>query len=141
MSSIDEQWKDKLEAELQRIMLQQSAREVAGKEIGKNGLPYITGIVLIGVVSSYFLEPQAITAVMTVIGAALMAIIGMLSGITGTLEKPDRPEFDVIKILIEKLDLLAQKEQPRMSVDVDKEHVTIQKGEDRIVAAREKRDS
>ena len=50
----------------------ETAKEVAGKSIGKYGLMYITLIVLIGVGSSYFLPEAAITAVMTMIGGALL---------------------------------------------------------------------
>ena len=39
----------------------ETAKEVAGKSIGRFGLFYITLIVLIGVGSSYFLSDSAIT--------------------------------------------------------------------------------
>ena len=52
----------------------ETAKEVAGKSIGRFGLFYITLIVLIGVGSSYFLSDSAITAVMTMIGGALVAL-------------------------------------------------------------------
>ena len=63
---------------------------------------YITLIVLIGVGSSYFLSEAAITAVMTMIGGALVALINMMNGIAGTAEEPEKPEFKVIQTLIEK---------------------------------------
>ena len=59
-----------------------TAKEVAGKSIGRYGLAYITGIVLIGVGASAFLPEAAITAVMTMIGGALVALINMMQGIT-----------------------------------------------------------
>lgn len=62
----------------------ETAKEVAGKSIGRFGLFYITLIVLIGVGSSYFLSDSAITAVMTMIGGALVALINMMNGIAGT---------------------------------------------------------
>ena len=104
----------------------ESAKEVAGKAIGKHGLLYITAIVLIGVGSSYFLTESAITAVMTMVGGALVALINMMNGIAGTQEKPDRPEFEVIQNLI---DRLGQKE-PAMRVDVEDGKVTVRKGDD-----------
>lgn len=104
----------------------ETAKEVAGKAIGKYGLMYITSIVLIGVGSSYFLSEGAITAVMTMIGGALVALINMMNGIAGTVEKPDRPEFEVIQGLIAKL---AEKE-PAMRVDVENGKVTVKKGDD-----------
>jgi hypothetical protein len=104
----------------------ETAKEVAGKAIGQYGLMYITAIVLIGVGSSYFLSESAITAVMTMIGGALVALINMMNGIAGTQEKPDRPEFEVIQHLIAKL---AEKEPP-MRVDVEDGKVTVRKGDD-----------
>jgi proteasome assembly chaperone (PAC2) family protein len=104
----------------------ETAKEVAGKAIGKHGLMYITAIVLIGVGSSYFLDAAAITAVMTMIGGALVALINMMNGIAGTQEKPDRPEFEVIQHLIAKL---AEKEPP-MRVDVENGKVIVRKGDD-----------
>jgi len=104
----------------------ETAKEVAGKAIGQYGLMYITAIVLIGVGSSYFLSEGAITAVMTMIGGALVALINMMNGIAGTQEKPDRPEFEVIQGLIAKL---AEKE-PAMRVDVENGKVTVKKGDD-----------
>jgi hypothetical protein len=104
----------------------ETAKEVAGKAIGQYGLMYITAIVLIGVGSSYFLSEGAITAVMTMIGGALVALINMMNGIAGTQEKPERPEFEVIQNLIAQL---AEKE-PSMRVDVADGKVTVRKGDD-----------
>jgi hypothetical protein len=104
----------------------ESAKEVAGKAIGQYGLMYITAIVLIGVGSSYFLTESAITAVMTMVGGALVALINMMNGIAGTAEKPDRPEFEVIQNLIAQL---AEKEPP-MRVDVEEGKVIVRKGDD-----------
>ena len=104
----------------------ETAKEVAGKAIGEYGLAYITAIVLIGVGSSYFLSESAITAVMTMVGGALVALINMMNGIAGTQEKPERPEFEVIQHLIAKL---AEKEPP-MRVDVEEGKVTVRKGDD-----------
>lgn len=105
----------------------ESAKEVAGKSIGKNGLFYITLIVLIGVGSSYFLSESAITAVMTMVGGALVALINMMNGIAGTQEKQEKPEFKVIEQLITQL---AEKEP--MKVDVGGGKVTVSKGDDKI---------
>ena len=118
--------KAQAEAELNRLEAASPAKEVAGKAIGKHGLAYITAIVLIGVGSSYFLSESAITAVMTMVGGALVALINMMNGIAGTQEKPERPEFDVIQHLISKL---AEKEPP-MRVDVEEGRVTVRKGDD-----------
>ena len=106
----------------------ETAKEVAGKSIGRHGLFYITLIVLIGVGSSYFLAESAITAVMTMIGGALVAIINMMNGIAGTAEKQEKPEFAVMHELIRRLD---KPEQP-MQVDVEGGKVTVRKGDDVI---------
>ena len=47
-----ELFKAKVQAELNRLEAQSSAKDVAGKAIGKDGLKYITVIVVIGVASS-----------------------------------------------------------------------------------------
>ena len=112
----------------------ETAKEVAGKSIGRFGLFYITLIVLIGVGSSYFLSEAAITAVMTMIGGALVALINMMNGIAGTAVKEEKPEFKVIGDLINRLD---QKEAP-MRVDVIDGKVTVAKGHD-IVTMKETR--
>jgi hypothetical protein len=58
----------------------------------------------------------------------------MLANIAGATEKEAKPEFDVIKDLIAKLDRLDLKEMP-MRVDVEGDHVTVTKGDD-VVTAR-----
>ena len=49
-------FKAQAQAELNRLEAQSTAKEVAGKAIGKHGLAYITAIVVIGVAASLFLE-------------------------------------------------------------------------------------
>ena len=66
------------EIELSKMEANAPAKEVASKSIGKYGLFYITLIICIGVGSSYFLSDTAITAVMTMVGGALVALIQML---------------------------------------------------------------
>ncbi len=122
-------------AEAKRIEGSSPAKEVAGKSIGKYGLFYITLIVVIGVVSSLQLDNEKIAAVMGLLGASLTALISMLNNIAGANEKVEvKPEFEVIKDLIAKLDRLDRKEMP-MRVDVEGDHVTVTKGDD-VVTAR-----
>lgn len=128
-------FKEQVKAELNRLEAQSSAKDVAGKAIGKDGLKYITAIVIIGVVSSLFLDNDKIAAVMGLLGASLTALISMLNGIAGTVEKEEKPEFEVIKELIAKLDKLDRKEQP-MRVDVEGGHVTVTKGDDVVRASK-----
>jgi hypothetical protein len=123
--------------ELARMEAQSPAKDVAGKAIGKHGLPYITAIVVIGVVASIFLEEGKMAAVMGLLGASLTALISMLNGIAGTAPKQERPEFDVIKTLIDKLDRLADRTEP-MAVTVDGERVTVKKGDDVVIAGKGK---
>jgi hypothetical protein len=123
--------------ELARMEAQSPAKDVAGKAIGKNGLPYITAIVVIGVVASIFLEESKMAAVMGLLGASLTALISMLNGIAGTAPKQERPEFEVIKTLIDRLDKLADKAEP-MAVTVDGERVTVRKGEDIVTTGKGK---
>jgi hypothetical protein len=72
---------------------------------------------------------------MTMVGGALVALIQMLQGITGTASKEERPEFKVINDLIQRLD----KKEPPMRVDVEEGRVTVSKGDD-TTTVREKAD-
>lgn len=123
--------KTQIKAELQRLEANAPAKEVAGKAIGKNGLFYITLIVVIGVGASVVLENEKIAAVMGLLGAALTALISMLNGIAGASPKQEKPEFEVMRQLIDKLDKLDRAEQP-MKVDVTEGRVTVTKGDDSV---------
>ena len=103
---------------------QETAREATARAIGKHGLIYITLIILIGVGASAFLSESAITAVMTMVGGALVALINMMQGITGTKDKEDKPEFQIIGELIQRLEA---SNEP-MSVTVDGNKVVVSKG-------------
>ncbi len=128
--------KAQAKAELQRLEADSPAKEVAGKAIGKHGLFYITLIVVIGVAASIVLENEKIAAVMGLLGAALTALISMLNGIAGATPKKEKPEFEVIKNLIERLDKLDRKEPP-MKVDVTEGRVTVTKGDDIVTTSKE----
>lgn len=106
---------------------QQTAKEVAGKSIGKQGLFYITLIVVIGVISSLYLDESKIAAVMGLLGSSLVALISMLNSIAGATPKQEKPEFEIMKELISRLDRLADKEP--MVVDIDGDKVTVRKGD------------
>ncbi len=118
---------------LEELKAQDSAKEVAGKAIGEDGLLYIFLIVIVGVGASLFLEGEKIAAVMGLLGASLTALIQMLNGIAGTAPKQEKPEFEVIKDLIHRLDKLDRAEQP-MQVDVEGSKVTVKKGQDVVTA-------
>lgn len=124
--------KAQAEIELKRLVAQSSAKEVAGKAIGEGGLFYITLIIAIGVGASIVLYNEKIAAVMGLLGAALTALISMLNGIAGASPKQDKPEFEVIRNLIEKLDRLSEKDPLR--VDVVGSKVTVTKGDDKVVS-------
>ena len=125
-------FKEQVKAEIARLEAQSSAREVAGKAIGKHGLMYITFIVCIGVGASLYLDESKIAAVIGLVSAALTALISMLNGIAGASPKQEKPEFEVIKSLIERLD---RSEHP-MSVLVEGDRVTVNKGSDQIKTTR-----
>ena len=118
---------------LEELKAQDSAKEVAGKAIGEDGLLYIFLIVLVGVGASLFLDGEKIAAVMGLLGASLTALIQMLNGIAGTAPKQEKPEFEVIKDLIHRLDKLDRAEPP-MQVDVEGSKVTVKKGADIVTA-------
>lgn len=128
-------FKAQAQAELNRLEAQSTAKEVAGKAIGKHGLAYITLIVIVGVGASLMLEESKIAAVIGLVSAALTALIAMLNGIAGANPKQEKPEFEVIRSLIERLDRLADKEPP-MSVTVEGDKVTVVKGQDQIQTSK-----
>jgi hypothetical protein len=64
-----------------------------------------------------------------------VALISMLNGIAGANPKQEKPEFEVMKQLIDKLDKLAEKEPP-MSVTVEGDKVTVKKGGDEIQTSK-----
>ena len=125
----------KLEAdvELAKMEATSPAKEVAGKAIGKYGLWAIVTIVVIGVFASLWLEESKMAAVMGLLGASLTALIQMLNSIAGASQKEEKPEFAVMKQLIDKLDRLDRKE-PSMQVDVEDGKVTVKRGDDKVVA-------
>lgn len=126
-------FKAQAQAELNRLEAQSTAKEVAGKAIGKQALLYIFLIVVVGVGASIVLEENKIAAVIGMAASALTALIQMLNGIAGASPKQDKPEFEVIKSLIDKLDRLDRKEAP-MRVDVEGSKVTVRKGDDTVTA-------
>lgn len=127
--------REQARAELNRLEANSSAKEVAGKAIGKHGLAYITAIVVIGVGSSVVLENEKIAAVMGLLGAALTALISMLNGIAGATPKEEKPEVAIIKSLIDKLDKLDRSEPP-MKVVVEDKVVMVTRGDDTVTSRR-----
>jgi ABC-type proline/glycine betaine transport system ATPase subunit len=123
-----------IKAELNRLDAQQSAKEVAGKSIGQYGLFYITLIVVIGVAASLELDEGKMAAVMGLLGASLTALISMLNNIAGATPKQEKPEFEVMKQLIDRLDRMADRDP--MSVTVDGDKVTVKKGDNSMESAR-----
>jgi hypothetical protein len=126
--------KAQAKVEIGKIEAASSAKDVAGKAIGKHGLFYITLIVVIGVISSLFLENEKIAAVMGLLGASLTALISMLNGIAGANPKQEKPEFDVMKQLIDRLDKMADRDP--MSVEIQGDKVTVKKGNNEIKTER-----
>lgn len=123
-----------ISAELNRLEAQQTAKEVAGKSIGRYGLFYITLIVVIGVAASLELDEGKMAAVMGLLGASLTALISMLNNIAGATPKQDKPEFEVMKQLIDRLDRMADRDP--MSVVVEGDKITVKKGDNEVQTAR-----
>lgn len=118
------------ELKLRELEAQSPAKDVAGRVIGKQGLFYIAVMLLMVIVASVLLDKDKIAAVTGLLGAALMAVISMVSGVAGANPKQERPEFEVIRELIHRLDRLSDKEP--MRVDVADGRVTVTKGEDSV---------
>ena len=134
-----------MDAELQKMKMQADvelakldatspAKEVAGKAIGKYGLAAIVTIVVIGVLASLWLEEGKMAAVMGLLGASLTALISMLNGIAGASQKEEKPEFEVMKQLIDRLDRMADSDT--MSVHVEGDTVTVKKGDENFTARK-----
>lgn len=128
-------FKEQVKAELNRLEAQSPAKDVAGKAIGRHGLAYITAIVIVGVGASIVLEESKIAAVIGLVSAALTALIAMLNGIAGASPKQDKPEFEVMRQLIDKLDKLDRSEQP-MQVIVEDKVVKVTKGDSAVTTSR-----
>jgi hypothetical protein len=122
------------ESEFRKLEIAASAKEVAGKSIGRYGLFYITLIVVIGVAASLQLEESKMAAVMGLLGASLTALISMMNGIAGATPKQEKPEFEVMKQLIDRLDRMADRDP--MSVEVHGDKVTVKKGDSEVKAGR-----
>jgi hypothetical protein len=112
----------------------ETAKEVAGKAIGKHGLIYITVIVAMGVGASIVLEESKMAAVMGLLGASLTALISMLNGVAGANPKQERPEFEIMKELIARLDRMADRDP--MSVSVEGDKVVVKKGDNETAVGR-----
>ena len=112
----------------------ETAKEVAGKAIGRHGLIYITVIVAMGVGASIVLEESKMAAVMGLLGASLTALISMMNGVAGATPKQDKPEFEIMKELINRLDRMADRDP--MSVQVDGDKVTVKKGDNEVTTGR-----
>lgn len=102
-----------------------NAKEIACTFVGKYGLFVIVVLVCAGIFSALMLPSEALTPVIGLVTTVTMAVIALMNGVTGTAEKPDRPEFDVIKTLIDK-------DEP-MEVTVEGDKVTVTKGSDKIM--------
>lgn len=124
-------FREQARAELNRLEAQSSAKDVAGKAIGKHGLMYITVIIVVGVGASIVLEESKIAAVIGLVSAALTALIAMISGIAGASPKQEKPEFEIMRQLIDKLDRL-DRQEAAMKVEVEDGKVTVRKGEDMV---------
>jgi hypothetical protein len=112
----------------------ETAKEVAGKAIGKNGLVYITIIVAMGVGASIVLEESKMAAVMGLLGASLTALISMLNGVAGANAKEEKPEFEIMKELISRLDGMADRDP--MSVSVEGDKVVVRKGDNEVTTKK-----
>lgn len=108
--------------------MNETAKEAASRFIGKWGIVVVFALVVVAVYSAKNLPAEALTPVIGLVATASMAIIGMLSGITGTKDKEEKPEFDVIKDLVQRLD----KADIPMQVVVEGDKVTVTKGSDSI---------
>jgi hypothetical protein len=123
------------ETDLKRLEGNSTAKEVASKVIGKTAVPWIVLLVIVGVVSSAFLPSESLPAVIGLVSTAVMAMISMLAGITGTTEKEEKPEIEIIKSLIKQLD----ETREAMNVEIDGDNVMVSKGDTTMKTSGKKR--
>jgi hypothetical protein len=87
-----------------------------------------------GVAASIVLDEGKMAAVMGLLGASLTALISMLNGVAGSNPKQEKPEFEIMKELIQRLDGMADRDP--MTVQVDGDKVTVRKGESETAVGR-----
>ena len=104
----------------------ETAKEASSRFIGKFGIVIVFFLVVVAVYSAKELKAEALTPVIGLVATAVMAIISMLAGITGTKDKEEKPEFTIIQKLIEQ-------SKESMTVTVEGDKVTVTKGQDTIV--------
>lgn len=117
----------------------ESAKDAASRHIGENGLLYIVLLVLIGVGSLAFLPAVSHAPVIGLVAGACTALIGMIQGITGASDKPEKqekPEMVIIQDLVARLD----KRDP-MKVEVDNDKVVVSKGDETQMTCPSKKDN
>jgi hypothetical protein len=68
------------------------------------------------------------------LGASLTALISMLNSVAGANPKQDKPEFEVMKQLIDRLDKMADRDP--MSVSVEGDKVVVRKGAEEFTTNR-----
>ena len=85
----------------------------------------------IGVGASLQLEESKMAAVMGLLGASLTALISLLSSIAGSTPKEEKPEFEIMKELITRLDRMADRDP--MAVHVEGNKVVVRKGDNETV--------
>jgi hypothetical protein len=90
--------------------------------------------VVIGVGASIVLEESKMAAVMGLLGASLTALISMLNGVAGATPKQDKPEFEVMKQLIDKVEAMADRDPMTVSIDGDK--IVVRKGDNETAIGR-----
>jgi len=128
----NEELRLKAEIELAKLEAQATAKEVASKRIGTTAIPWIVLLVIVGVTASAFLPLDALPAVIGLVSTAAMALISMLSGITGTNDKEEKPEYALLHELVQRMD----KEEEPMSVTVNDDGVVVKKGDDTITTEK-----
>lgn len=134
MSTEIELAKTNANIELKKLEATASAKEVSSKYIGKSAIPWIVLLVIVGVAASAFLPASSLPAVIGLVSTAVMAMIGMIAGITGTKDKEEKPELVIIEKLIKNIE---EAREP-MSVIVDGDKVTVTKGQSTITTGRPK---
>jgi formiminotetrahydrofolate cyclodeaminase len=132
MSSEIELAKTNANIELKKIEATSSAKEVSSKYIGKSAIPWIVLLVIVGVAASAFLPGESLPAVIGLVSTAVMAMISMIAGITGTKDKEEKPELAIIEKLIKNIE---DAREP-MTVIVDGDKVTVTKGQSTITTSR-----
>ena len=118
--------------DISKARIKAPAIEVASKAIGRQGLFYISFMLVLAVSSSYFLDKDRLTAVIGLVSVVVGYLATMLQSITSKQEKELPPEKDealeLIRDMFKKIVELSNKPEEPASLYINGDNIEITKG-------------